>query len=385
MSQPSERVRVSRGLSRLQCIVALVLGSGLPAPDKLAAQMADVRTTKLAEGVYAVIRSTRPRDPSDANTLIIINDHDVVVVDGNITPRSTRAVIAEIRKLTAKPVRYVIVTHWHSDHHTGNVEYQRAWPGVEIVAHRNTRADLIDNELNVFKRIVTEDYPAEIARLRGVLSRGTTSDGSPMSDADRTPMLSAIAAMEYFIEEGTTFSPIPPTLTFSDSLTLHRGDRTIALRFHGQGNTRGDITVYLPNERILATGDLVVSPVPFAFGSYPVAWTRTLRAVRALPADVILPGHGEPMRSWAYVDQLTDLLCATTSRVVRAGGASVPVDSLYARVSLDDYAATFAGGVEWIPRAMRGTFTRPAVAGVRAELVADSSLSVPSTCRASRP
>ncbi len=67
------------------------------ASSSVDAQMAGLRTERLADSVYAVVRTTRPADPSDANTLIIINATDVVVVDGNITPRSTRAVIAEIR------------------------------------------------------------------------------------------------------------------------------------------------------------------------------------------------------------------------------------------------------------------------------------------------
>ena len=79
--------------------VALVL-----APTMVAAQMAGLRTERLATNVYAMVRTTRVGDPSDANTLVIINHADVVVVDGNITPRSTRAVIAGIRRLTRKPV-----------------------------------------------------------------------------------------------------------------------------------------------------------------------------------------------------------------------------------------------------------------------------------------
>jgi glyoxylase-like metal-dependent hydrolase (beta-lactamase superfamily II) len=110
----------------------------------------------LADSVYAIVRTTRPADPSDANTLVITHATDVVVVDGNITPQSTRAVIAEIRKPTKNPVRYVIITHFHSDHHTGNIEYRRAWPGVELVAHVHTREDVLSDDVKNFRRIVSK-------------------------------------------------------------------------------------------------------------------------------------------------------------------------------------------------------------------------------------
>ncbi|MBL8983686.1 MAG: MBL fold metallo-hydrolase, partial [Gemmatimonadetes bacterium] len=279
----------------LACLV-MALAAGAP---PLGAQMAGLRTERLADSVYAIVRTTRPRDPSDANTLVIINDRDVVVVDGNITPQSTREVIREIRKLTANPVRYVIITHFHSDHHTGNIEYRRAWPDVEFVAHVNTYQDILDDDVVSFRRNVSKDYPDEIARLRGMLARGTRSDGAALSAAEREQAQSTIDAMAYFIAEASSFEPIPPTLTFGDSLVLRRGTRPIVVRYLGYGNTRGDVVVHLPKEGVLATGDLVVAPVPFAFGSFPLAWTTTLERLRALPATVIMPGHGEPMRDWA--------------------------------------------------------------------------------------
>lgn len=358
--------------------VALVL-----VPTSLAAQMAGLRTERLATNVYAMVRTTRVGDPSDANTLVIVNDADVIVVDGNITPRSTRAVIAEIRKLTRKPVRYVIITHWHSDHYTGNIEYRRAWPGVEFVAHRNTRDDILTNDVPGFRRLVTEEYPNEIKRLQAVLARGVTASGTALTAEERTRTTSGIAAMRYFIEEVSTFDLIPPTLTFDDSLVLHREDRAIVGCYLGAGNTRGDVVVHLPRERVLATGDLVVSPVRFAFGPFPFAWVATLDRLRQIPAEVILPGHREPMRAWNYVDQLHDLLCATTQRVVAAGGRSVPLDTLLARVSLEDLSPRFAGGVEWIPRVMRGTYIRPAIGGAYGELDATPVPTVPATCQTS--
>ena len=342
--------------------------------------MAGLRTERLADSVYAIVRTTRPADPSDANTLVIINATDVVVVDGNITPQSTRAVIAEIRKLTKNPVRYVIITHFHSDHHIGNIEYRRAWPGVEFIAHANTRADVLSNDVKDFRRIVTTDYPGEIARLQGVLARGVKADGSAIGTTERAEAQSTIDAMKYFIAEAATFDPIPPSLTFADTLVLHRGQRPIVLRYLGHGNTRGDVVVHLPHERVLATGDLVVSPIPFGFGSFPLAWIGTLDRLRALDAGIIMPGHGEPMRDWGYVDQLHEFTCAMVREGIAEGAGVVPLDTVLARVDLGAQVAKFAAGDAFLTRAMRGTFIRPALEGLGGELRANPAAALPASC-----
>ncbi len=88
----------------------------------------------------------------------------------------------------------------------------------------------------------------------------------------------------------------------ADSLILRRGERTIVIRYLGRGNTRGDLSVWLPREGVLATGDLLVNPVPYSFGSYLGDWVATLRKLRTLPARAIVPGHGAIQRDWSYLD-----------------------------------------------------------------------------------
>lgn len=364
---------------------AVTLAAGLVATiaSSTSAQMAGLRTERLADGVYAIVRTTRPSDPSDANTLVIVNAADVVVVDGNITPRSTRAVISAIKAITPKPVRFVVITHAHSDHHTGNIEYQRAYPGVEFIAHAQTRRSIVDEDIPSFHRNVRTDYPAEITRLEAVLAKGTNSKGAPLTSQERERMRAMVASMRYFIEGGTTFAPIPPALTFTDSLELVRGTRRILLKHLGPANTTGDIVVYLPNERILATGDIVVSPTPFAYGSFPFAWIDALDAMRALDAAIIVPGHGEPMRDWSYVALLQRTLCETASQVKGLLQQGVARDSVVARVNLDSLSPRFAArhqNAPWIHAALRGGFTVPAVTGALQELAKDSSLAVPVSC-----
>ncbi|HEY7913955.1 MAG TPA: MBL fold metallo-hydrolase [Blastocatellia bacterium] len=94
--------------------------------EKEAARNFEVQ--KLAEGVYGVIRKDPPGLMVDANSVFIINANDVVVVDTSGAPATAKEVIAALRRLTDKPVRYVVKTHWHDDHIIGDTVYRDAFP-----------------------------------------------------------------------------------------------------------------------------------------------------------------------------------------------------------------------------------------------------------------
>jgi len=91
-------------------------------------------------------------------------------------------------------------------------------------------------------------------------------------------------------------------------MTVDLGGRIVEITHAGRGNTSGDLVVYLPRERVLVTGDLLVSPVPFTFDGYPAEWIETLKTIRQWPADVIVPGHGDVMRDHAYLDRVVTLM-----------------------------------------------------------------------------
>ena len=311
-------------------------------PALAGAQGAPIRTVKLADGVHAVLRSHKA-EPADPNTTIIINEHDVIVVDANIVTSSSRRVIDEIRKLTDKPVRYVINTHAHSDHHYGNQAYREAWPGVEFIAHANTRADILTTDIPTFDRNRDVEYPKALAAMREMLRKGTDDAGVALTEERKARVRRRIGVYEWYLKESATFRPLPPTLTFTDSLVLHRGERSIVVRHLGRANTRGDVIVHLPRERVLATGDIVVSPIPYAFGSFLGDWTAVLKALQQYPADMIVPGHGELQRDWSYVRRLESLFTATLDRVRTASADGAPLDSVRARVKLDDFRTPFAG------------------------------------------
>src|ERR1700687_2655964 len=100
---------------------------------------ADFDVQKIGEGVFAAIRREPPGFAVDANVVFIIHDEDAIVVDTNVAPSSAKQLLGALRKLTTKPVKYVVNTHWHDDHISGNQIYREAFPGVEFIAHAKTR------------------------------------------------------------------------------------------------------------------------------------------------------------------------------------------------------------------------------------------------------
>jgi cyclase len=338
------------------------------------AQPSPYRMRQLAPGVHVALRDVPPGGVSDANVLIVVNESDVVVVDANIFPASAREMIAEIRRLTPNPVRYVVNTHWHSDHHYGNQAYRDAWPGVEFVTHPATREAILARDIPALEKNLATEYPATIERMKKTLATGIRSNGDSLTADGRAELTRSLGVYEFFLRDMKSVRPIPATITVADSMVLHRGERTIVVKWLGKGNTAGDLVVWLPRERILATGDLVVSPTPFAFYSTLSAWPTTLRALKGMNATTIVPGHGETMSDWTYVDRLAGLIESTWEQVRKSASAGATLEATKQAVNVDRFRDGFGTGApDRRKRAFDALYLTPAIESAWAELRPDST------------
>ena len=139
------------------------------------------------------------------------------------------------------------------------------------------------------------------------------------------------------------------TLTFENEFTVDLGNREVQIRFLGRGNTGGDAVVYLPKERIVVAGDLLVFPIPYAYDGYPSEWVGTLEHLARLDADVIVPGHGPVLRDKTYLYLVRDLFKSAVDQLnVRLGqirpAMSLTVDDVKGGVDLSAFRQRFAGG-----------------------------------------
>jgi glyoxylase-like metal-dependent hydrolase (beta-lactamase superfamily II) len=303
---------------RLVALVLPLLLATVTAPARADSSRTDERrVTQLADGVWEI----RHRDPYPGfvhgNTTVVIGDRDVLVVDSCQTPGAAEEDIAQIRTWTDKPVRYVVNTHWHQDHNGGNERYRAAFPGVAILAHRETRA-MTDSTQGGVVPSWLRDSESGRKTAEETLAKGLGQNGKPLSDRSRKYLQQQIDQAPEIAEQAKRWVYQAPTLTFDDGLDLDLGGRTALVRHPGRGNTGGDLIVYLPKEKILIVGDLVVHPVPFVFDGYPSEWVRTLEGLAAYDADIIVPGHGDIERDKVYLLQVRDLLQAVVAQVEAA-------------------------------------------------------------------
>jgi cyclase len=245
------------------------------------------RFERLADGVYAALPNGTVNVVS--NSTVIVNDDDVVVVDAHATPAAARALVEDVKSLTAKPIRTVIDTHFHWDHAHGN---QAFVPGAQVIGHEYVRQMLLTDVLNSRSyRSFIDPVPGQIDTIRRQLAAET----DPAKKASIQQRLDVQLAYAEALKE---IKPTPPTMTYETRMTMFHGAREIQLLFLGRGHTGGDTVVYLPKERIVATGDLIVGSLPFMYmgDGFVNEWPDTMEKVLQIDFDTIVPGHGDPFK-----------------------------------------------------------------------------------------
>ena len=251
--------------------------------------------TEIAPGIH--VFSTRPYGDVglDGNAIAVISSAGVLVFDSNGTPAASAAVLAEIRTLTDAPVRYVVNSHWHWDHWYGTETYLNAFPDLRIVAHENTRAMMNGPAIAFNKPGIESQLPAYLASLE----RRAAND----------PSLAPILAEDrFFFEQKKNVHLVIPNVSFTDRMDIDMGERHIEVLHYGRGVTPGDAFVYLPKEKILLLGDLIVNPVTFALSGYPTEWLHVLERIDGLDANTIVTGHGAPLKDKTLLRATMDVM-----------------------------------------------------------------------------
>ena len=335
------------------CHAFAIAGARLISPPNL-------KIERLAPGVYAAIRTEPLSLALNSNSLIVVRDSDIVVVDAQFTRAATRETIAAIRKLSRKPVSYVINTHWHDDHLAGDQVYQDSFPSVHIVMQENTAVDLVKLGAPNRKSQV-EGAPPVVDRFEHLLSRGLGMDSTPASPLERSALESAIRIVRQYLEEAPGFRAVSPTDTVHRRMTLGKGSDRIELLWLGNGNTRGDLIVYLPARGIVASGDLVDAPIPLAFNSYPATWVAVLDSVLALEPRTIVPGHGPVLHGLSYIRSVRNWLEQINNDAEAAAGRGDSLETALKTITLDDVRPSVTHNEKWMNFLFRSFFVRPAV------------------------
>lgn len=279
---------------------------------------------QVAPGVYAAIDG--PDHKAGSNAGFVIGDDGVLVVDAFFTVDAARALVGEIHRLTPKPIRYVVNTHYHADHTGGDQALRDA--GAIIIAHRNVRGWVRTNNVNLFGDRITPELKARIAAL-----------------------------------------PLPDLTTDKD-LTVWLGSRKVVVR-SVLGHTGGDLTVFVPDAKVLFTGDMLWRKVPpnLIDGSVK-EWTATDADFAAMPDAahmVFVPGHGD-VANLADVKDFRAYLLDLKRLTAEGRKTGLKDDALVAYVepklkalhpdwTISDRAAAFE--VRYMDQELSGTKKRP--------------------------
>jgi glyoxylase-like metal-dependent hydrolase (beta-lactamase superfamily II) len=349
---------------RLSVIAALSITTAAAAQGSrgtppMPSDFANWKTVQVGAGIYAFIAPDGVTPIVSGNSVAIIGDDGVLVVDAGQFPSVARAQIAAIRKLTDKPVRFVVNSHWHPDHWLGNGEYAAAFPGVAFVSTRNT-GDLARTKAMPF---IDPKYAQDaLDMVSGMLANGKHADSTPYTPSERQYYEYAVPQFKEYLPELQHVTPVPPSVYFTDTLTVLLGKREVRVMFLGRANTGGDAVVYVPDAKVLMTGDIVVSPYPYGIGSFIGEWIGVLRKLEAIDATAIVPGHGAVQHDARYMDLLVRLLESVRAQTQAAAAKGLTLPQTRDAVKLDDFQKELCGTDSWCTFGFQGVFVRPAVA-----------------------
>jgi glyoxylase-like metal-dependent hydrolase (beta-lactamase superfamily II) len=249
-----------------------------------------VTFAELGEGAYAY---TTEGDP---NSGVIIGDDAVMVVDARATPVLARELVAAIRTVTDKPIRWVVLTHYHAVRVLGASAY-----GAEhIIASEAT--------LGLIRERGAQDWASEVQRFPRLFQAAETVPGLTW-----------------------------PTITFETRMTVQLGKRVVEISHPGRGHTKGDTIVWLPEQRILYSGDLVeYGAAPYAGDAYFTDWPGTLARLAAMKPVKLVPGRGDALTtekdSQEAIEQTRRFVSELHEAVQRGRGAGRSLKSVFDEV-----------------------------------------------------
>lgn len=332
-------------------ILVLLLAVGASAQAHLDTSY---KTVEVADGVYAFITPVTENFVSGNQTLIIGKDAALVVDSGHY-PSATTKIIGEIRALTDKPVRYLVNTHWHGDHTSCNYLYAQQFPGLSIISTPNTQREVTNYPKQFDDVTQLEGF---IPQLEQALREGSFQ-GKPLTPERRKNFEDMVMLGKEALPQVKQVKRVAANITFGDKLTIDLGGRVAEIAFLGRGNTGGDAVVWVPDSKTLIAGDLVVWPVPYAFGSFNTEWVDTLKKLDDYRAANIVPGHGPVRHDYEYVHHVAAMLDSLNKQAMEGVQQGLTDEQVLARIDLSEDKKKIAGDDKALQRQFNDYFLVP--------------------------
>ena len=295
------------------------------------------RFTEMADGVWHAVGTGSVHVMS--NAMVLVGEFDTLVVDSHVTPAAARSLIEALSAITDKPVRYLVNSHYHFDHAHGNQAFPR---DVEIIGHEFTRFKLSGQGGNVREESTfssfTDPVPATIAAMERQAAAET--DPARKADIERRTQVQRdyLAAVDEIV-------PTPPNITLEEKMTLFQvvssGSREVQLLHLGRAHTGGDVVVYLPQERIVFTADMLLPSLSYMGDAHVNEWPQTLEAMKSLDFEWVLPGHGQPFNDRRVIDNFQAYLADLWPKTARLKDQGMTADQAAEAIDMTNHAAAF--------------------------------------------
>ncbi len=296
---------------------------------------------KIGDGVYVIIHENATDEWPHGNTGVIVGDDAVFVVDACYLPERARADIHMIRSVTKKPVKYLGITHWHFDHNNGIEAYTDSFPGIQIITERKS-ADYIEINSKWWARSSAKENSVKrniLAGLEKELAIGKdTVTGAAFSEPEIIKKKKLIVQRKNELYELTNLRVVRANKLFDKEMKVQLGNREVIIKDWGKANSIHDITYYLPSEKILFAGDIIVqAPIPYTFESWPVTWIETIEQIEKMPLNKIVPGHGPVLNDFSYTKLLREFFGSAILKAEKALAEGLTLNQLKASVDFSEF------------------------------------------------
>jgi len=314
---------------------------------------------ELAPGIWSGVRDVSNLTPVMGTSTFVIGDQGVIVFDGGGAPIMSERLMAKIAALTDKPITHLVISHWHGDHMFGVFRIVEEFPGVQVIAHPFTRAAILGRPMDYLKMQPTflDRYvPVINERLAKSEETGDTETYNPdIMEAYRY----LIKHQDLLDSQFKTYNATLPTLTFENKLVIYSGSREVQLLHLGDANTEGDVIMWLPQDKIVATGDVIVLPTPYAFNTDPKKWAATLRAINDLGYSTLVPGHGAIQYDMNYLNLTIETLDSVAEQTDQFIAAGLSQEEAGEQLDFSAFDERFTGGDSFIDVYYQAYFTEP--------------------------
>ncbi len=317
---------------------------------------------ELAPGVWAALRQDALELPQEGNAVFVVTDEGVVLFDAGGSPAMGEAIVAKVHAVTRQPITHVVISHWHGDHMRGLQAIQAAFPQIQVFAHPHTRDFIAATREKWLKRRVSM-VPNIKKGVESALGKNLDMSGRPLTAEEKAWLQRGLGMADQLNQENLRTDYVIPKLTFTERLVLHLGGREIQFLYLGRAHTAGDLIMWLPQDKIVATGDIVTGPIPLMPSPYAREYVGVLNQIKALDFKQLVPGHGPVEFDRGYVDLLIDLLQTTADQMKGLVARGLSEEDAVAKIDFSKVESRFTKGDAFLAHRFQDYVTGTALPG----------------------